>query len=162
MTIDTRKAERRRLQFNSIDDLLKEIDCIVEADKAGRLRCTGNWTAGQNFCHLATWIEYCYGGFPRGAHPPLFVRWILRLKKKRYMREGVRPGVKIPGIPNGTYGQEMLSTEEGATRLRAALNRLKHREPVKFQSPAFGPMSDEERILFQLRHAELHLSFLHH
>lgn len=34
---------------------------------------------------------------------------------------------------------------------------MKNREPIKFHSPAFGEMQLDERIAFQLRHAECHL-----
>jgi hypothetical protein len=159
-TINTKTAPRREVQYPTIDDLLRDIDRVIASDRAGALTRTGNWTAGQVFNHLATWIDYGYDGFPPQAHPPFFIRWILRMKKKKFLRDGAPRGVKIPGIEAGTLGTEEMSTEEGAARLRAALMRLKNREPVKFHSPAFGPMSDDERIQFQLRHAECHMGFL--
>lgn len=159
--INTRKAGRRALRFETIDDVLAEIDRIEAADRAGTLRTTGNWTVGQTFGHLAAWINYGYEGFPAGAHPPWFVRVILRrFVMPRALRRGVSPGMRIPRVDGGTFGIEPLSTEEGARRLREALARLKNREPVRYHSPAFGPMDDEQRIAFQLRHAELHLGFL--
>jgi hypothetical protein len=161
-TIDTATtAEHRTLRFLSIDDLLAEIDRIVESERADTLRRTGNWTAGQIFGHLAAWINFGYEGFPKGAHPPFFIRWILKRKKQQYLRESMRRGVRIPRAIEGTFGTEVHSTEEGAKRLRGALARLKNREPVKFHSPAFGEMPHDERVAFQLRHAELHLGYLH-
>lgn len=159
--INTAKAERRALRFNSIDDLLKEMDRIVAAERSGKLRCTGNWSAGTTFNHLATWIDYGYDGFPAIVNPPFFIRWILTLRKGKYIRKGANPGVHIPGIPGGTLGTEPCDTDQGAAALRAALLKLKNRQPVKHHSPAFGPMTDDEREQFQLRHAELHLGFLH-
>jgi hypothetical protein len=70
-------------------------------------------------------------------------------------------GVRIPRAENGTYGTDVLSTEEGAARLRAALQCLTGCQPCKFDSPAFGPMSHNDRIALNLRHAELHLGYLH-
>ena len=61
---------------------------------------------------------------------------------------------------DGTVGIEPLSTAEGADRLRRALTRLKRGEPAKFDSPAFGLMSHDDRVQLNLRHAELHFSFL--
>ena len=40
-------TDRRKLCFQSLADLSAEIERIVAADSAGRLRTTGNWTAGQ-------------------------------------------------------------------------------------------------------------------
>lgn len=152
-------ADRRKLRFGSIDELLADIDRIVNADKAGKLRRSGNWTAGQAMGHLASWMNYAYEGFP--AKPPWFIKIILKLKRAKYLREGMPAGVRIPGKAEGTFATEALSTEEGAERLRKALRRMAGNEPVKFHSPAFGEMSHEDRIAFNLRHAELHLSFLH-
>jgi hypothetical protein len=158
--IDTaRVADRRRLHFNSIDDVLADIDRIVAADKAGTLRCTGNWTAGQTLGHLAAWIDYGWDGYPMRV--PWFIRLILKRKARNLIAGEMPSGVRIPGTEAGTYGVEVLTTDDGAARLRKALSRLKDREPTRFDSPAFGPMSYDDRIALNLRHAELHLSFLH-
>lgn len=158
--INTGKVtDRRKLRFQSISQLLSDVDRIVAADKAGTLRCSGNWTAGQILGHLASWINYGYEGYPFTT--PWFIRLILRFKVKKYLREGMTAGVRIPGVEAGTYGVEKLSTQEGAERLRQAIARLQKGEPVGFDSPGFGKMSAEERLTLNLRHAELHLSFLH-
>lgn len=161
MDVDTAKVtDRRKLRFNTIDEALADVDRIVAADKAGTLRCTGNWTAGQAMGHVAAWANYAYDGFPMGR-PPWFIRVILGFLKKKYLRDGMPAGVKIPKVENGTFATEVLSTDEGAARLRKALARLKSSEPATFDSPAWGKMPPEERIALNLRHAELHLSFLH-
>jgi hypothetical protein len=159
--VNTKTANRREVRYLTIDDLLRDMDKVIASEKAGTLTRTGNWTPGQVFNHLATWIDYGYQGFPPKAHPPFFIRWLLMMKKKKMIRNGMPLGVKIPGIKDGTLGCENCSTEIGAAKLLASLARLKNREPVKFESPAFGPMSDDERIAFQLRHAETHMGFLH-
>jgi hypothetical protein len=158
--IDTKTADRRKLTYTSIDDVLADVEKIVAADKAGKLRCTGNWTAGQAMGHVAAWANYAYDGFPMGK-PPFFIRWILKFLKGKYLREGMPSGVRIPKVDNGTFATDKLSTDEGAARLRKSLARLKSNEVAKFDSPAWGKMPNEERLALNLRHAELHLSFLH-
>jgi len=159
--VDTGKVQdRRKLRYLSIDELLADIDRIENSDAAGTLRRTGNWTAGQAFGHLASWMNFAYEGFP--TRPPWPIRMILRFFfRKKYLRDGMPAGVRIPGAADGTYAVQVMSTQEGALMLRKALLRLKSGEPPKFHSPAFGPMTLEERIALNLRHAELHLSFLH-
>lgn len=158
--VETGKVhDRRSLRFDSIPELLADVDRIVAADKAGKLRCTGNWTAGQALGHVATWINYGWEGYPMKV--PWFVKVFIRMKKGKYLRDGMDAGIRIPGTEGGTFGTEKLSTDEGAARLRKALDRLARGEPVKYESPAWGPMSNKERITLNLRHAELHLSFLH-
>ena len=129
----------------------------LAAEWAGTLRRSGNWTAGQVFGHLATWINYGYEGYPMRL--PWFIRMLIRRKLPGYLRDGMPAGVRIPNVAGGTYGTDLLSTEEGATRLRAALARML-REPARYDSPAFGKMPEPQRIELNLRHAELHLGFL--
>lgn len=149
----------RKLRFNSIADVNKELDHIAELYKTGRLQTSGNWTAGQIMAHLAAWIEYGYNGYPLKA-PPWFVRWLLRLRLQKMLETGMPHGVKIPGIPGGTIGADDMTTEEGISRLTKALQRLGSGEQAVHDSPAFGKMSHEDRIRLNLRHAELHLGYL--
>lgn len=153
------KVRHRHIKFSTIDDVLAEIERIRLADEEGRLRVTGNWTAGQILAHVAAWIDYGYIGYPVKA-PPFPLNYVLRWMGKRILKNGMRPGVRIPGVKEGTYGQESISTAEGMERLKNAFMRLKTGEPCKFDSPAFGPMSHEDRIRLNLRHSELHLGFI--
>lgn len=157
--INTRRVERRSLHLSSIAELLAELDRIEHAEKAGTLRAVGNWTPGQILGHLAAWIEYGRTGYPLKS-PPWPISWLLRRTLKRTLRDGMKSGVKIPGLAGGTTGTEVLKTDVALQRLRAALQRLQAAEPVQYESPAFGPMSQEDRVALQLRHAELHLSYL--
>lgn len=157
--VDTKHAERRQLRFESIDDVRREIDRIVAAEQAGTLRITGNWSPGQAFGHLASWINYGWDGYPPELQPNWIVRLLLRRLVKRIAHDGYPAGSRIPRIAEGTFATQVFTTEDGARRLRDALDRLERREPVQFHSPAFGQVSDDVRIAMQLRHAELHLSF---
>ena len=152
-------GKRVGLRFDSIEDLLEDIEAIVTAHRAGRLRTHGNWSAGQNLAHLAAWIEYGYVGYPVAA-PPWPVRVFLKWKLQAYLTKGMPSGVRIPRVPGGTVGQDDMPVEAAAERLRAALARLKKNEPCRFDSPAFGPMSPSDRVQLNLRHAELHLANL--
>lgn len=49
---------------------------------------------------------------------------------------------------------------DAAERLLVALRRLEQRQQADYDSPAFGPMSHEDRVRLNLRHAELHLGYL--
>lgn len=157
--VDTKTvAGRRTLRFNTLDDALADLERIAAADRAGTLRHIGNWTPGQILGHVSAWIEYGYDGYPMKP-PPWFVRFILRMMVKKYLKRGMPSGVRIPNAAAGTYGTAALSTSDGMRRLKAAFERLRT-EPARFDSPAFGRMSHADRIALNLRHAELHLSFL--
>lgn len=156
-TVNTAKvADRRLLKFESLDQALAEVDRLAQAERAGRLKRLGNWTLGQTFGHLAAWAEFAYT--PAPLKPPFFIRWILRLRKHSFLYKPMRPGVKIPGVPGGTLATDPMSLEAGFQRLRAALERLKT-DPPTAPSQALGPLTHQEAIALNLRHAELHLGF---
>lgn len=152
--------DRRRLRFNTIDECIAEIDRIVAADSRGTLRRLGNWSPGQVFGHVAAWIEYGWDGYPPIKKPPFLVRWLVPIMARRFARRGLPAGFRIPGVRGGTHGIEELETSVGAERLKKALVRLKSREEAIHHSVAMGPLTMDERIQLNLRHAELHLSFL--
>jgi hypothetical protein len=156
--IDTRKVSgRRMLRFESIDQMMAEVDRLVEAERAGRLKRLGNWTLGQILGHTAVWAEYGYTGDP--LKPPFFIKWMLRLRKRKFLYGPMRPGLKIPGIAGGTFGTDPLSLDEGLDRFRKVMQRLKTETPTA-PSAVFGTLSHDESIALTLRHAELHLGFM--
>ncbi len=160
MSIDTKTAQRRPLTLNSITDLRRDLDALEAAHRAGTLRTTGNWTPGQAFSHIATFIEFGYTGYPPNLNPPFFIKWIIRLQKKKFLSQGMPAGVKIPGIPGGTLGADDVPFEQGIARLRRAWYQLE-KAPPTHPSPAFGEMPHEDVIRLNLKHSALHLSFLH-
>jgi hypothetical protein len=159
MTTEASATTRRALRFDSIEAMRAELDRIERASAEGCLATTGRWTAGQILSHLAAWIEYGWDGYP--VRPPsIFIRWVMKLMLTRILSKGMPTGVKIPGVEGGTLGQDDAPIDDALPRLRRALQRLDAGEPAKFDSPAFGGMSHEKRVALNLRHAELHLSFL--
>ncbi|MBS0262337.1 MAG: DUF1569 domain-containing protein [Planctomycetes bacterium] len=152
-------TEWRKLRFESVDACIQEVQRILDADQQGQLHATGSWTPGQVLAHVAAWIDYAYDGFPIKP-PPRVIRWILRLRLKKMLDQGMPRGVRIPGVKDGTTGAEALPTAEAGRRLLAALARLSSAEPAPHESPAFGALSHADRIRLNLRHAELHLGYL--
>ena len=146
----------RTLRFASLDELWADVERLGAAERGGTLRRRGNWTLGQALGHLATWAQFAFDGTP--LNPPWFIKLILRMRKKRYLNEGMPRGVKIPKVEGGTLGTEPMSLDEGLSRYRAVIDRLRRETPSK-PNVIFGPLTHEEWVKLQLRHAELHLSF---
>lgn len=160
MPVDTNKVkDRRTLRFNSPGDVLRDVEQLAAAERAGTLRRSGNWTLGQNLNHLTAWINYAFDGFPLKA-PPFFIRWLLKLRKSKFLNESMPQGIKIPGVPGGTLSFEPIPSDEGARQYAAAWQRLEKNAPT-LPNLIFGPMTHEEWIKLNLRHAELHLGYLH-
>jgi hypothetical protein len=150
-------ADRRALRFESIDQLMAEVDRLAEAERGGRLRRLGNWTLGQTLGHLAAWGEYSYTGAPLKV--PFFIKWVLRLRKRKFLYGPMRAGVRIPGVEGGTLATEPMPLEEALGRMRRVMERLKSEAPTA-PNVIFGPLTHEEWIAVHLRHAESHLGFL--
>lgn len=157
---DTSKiADRRPLRFETLADLRADLATLERA--GGTLRTSGNWTAGQNFSHLAAFIEFAYDGYPPElSNPPWFIKAFLRLRKRSMLTSGLPAGVNIPGIKGGTVGADDAPAPAALARFRAALDRLERSAPTA-PNPVFGPLTHEEWIALHLRHAELHLGFVH-
>jgi Protein of unknown function (DUF1569) len=155
--VDTAKVTGRRpLHFERIDDAMAEAERLVDAERAGRLKRLGNWTLGQALGHLAAWTDYGYTGVP--LTPPFFIRWILRLRKQKFLYAPMRAGVRIPRVEGGTLATEPLSLDEGLERWRRSMQRLKREAPTA-PNVVLGKLTYDESIALTLRHAELHLSF---
>jgi hypothetical protein len=160
--MDSRAAAsttRRTLRFNKVDDALVEALRLAGAERDGRLVQIGNWTLGQTLGHLAAWANFALEGYPESVRPPAIVRWIARLLRNRIINKGMTPGMKLRGVPGGTLGLEPLPTDEGLTRFQTAFERLRATAPT-IVNPVFGPLTHEQWIQLNLRHAELHLGFL--
>ncbi|MEQ8770135.1 MAG: DUF1569 domain-containing protein [Phycisphaerales bacterium] len=157
MSVNTKQADRRPLRFESLDDVRAELDRLETAHNGPGLRVTGNYSPGQNFNHLAKWVEV-YETREFGPRPPWFVRLYGRLVKKKFIREGFPPG--LPGPGNKPQPEPEASFEQGVARYRAKLDALESLD-LAHHNPMFGPCTHEESMQVQLRHAEHHLGFIH-
>jgi hypothetical protein len=161
MAIDTRKAQRRAVRYNTVDELLADAERIARAERAGTLKRTGNWKPGQIFGHLAAWTDLAYDGYPADMpRPPWLIKILLKMMKGRFLRKGMPTGIRMRGVEAGTKFIDDLPLDEGLARLRKTATRVRTQNPLH-DNPVFGPMPREECELMFLRHAELHMSFLH-
>lgn len=162
MPINTKGVrDRRNLSFNSLDDIRADLSVLEASAARGTIRHSGNWSPGQILAHLAAFITYGYDGYPpEMANPPWLLRVLGKMLKDRALNKKGTPGVRIPGVKGGTLGADDVTIAEGLSRLRAALNRLEAGPPSK-PNPLFGALSFDEWQRLHIRHAELHLSFVH-
>jgi len=159
--IDTRKVtDRRPLRFESLDEAIRESEALAEAERRGTLRASGNWTLGQAIGHVAFWARAPFEGYAGMPQPPWGVRLVARMFKSPLINKKLPAGGRIPSAPEGTYGVERFDTDEALTQLRAAFDRVAHEVPT-VPNMVLGKLTHEEWIKLNLRHAELHLSFLH-
>ncbi len=151
-------SNRRKLRFDSVEQALGEARRLVESEAQGSLTALGNWSLGQALAHLAYWAERPFDGYPELRPLPWAIRQIVKLMKGRLLRQGMPPGSQIPGVPGGTLGVDLMPAGEAIERLDRAFTRLKQNCP-QCPNPLLGELTHDEWIAFNLRHAELHLSF---
>jgi hypothetical protein len=100
---------------------------------------------------IATWVDYSYDGVP--LRLPLSFRLFMRLIKKRVLYTPMRPGSRLPRLPNGTLAIDVVSSAAGLEHIRRAFGRLRE-EPATQPHPGFGTMTYSEWTALHLRHAE--------
>jgi hypothetical protein len=149
---------RRTLRFDTVDDAIAEAERLAACERDGKLERAGNWTLGQALGHLATWATFPFEGYPDSVRPPLPVRLVLRMMRRKILTGAMPTGMKIGRMPEGTLGLDVVPTDEGMRRFVDALRRLRASCPT-CASPVFGPLTHEQWVQLNLRHAELHLGF---
>src|SRR5262245_44266812 len=83
---------RRELHFNSLDDILADLDQLA---KAKEVRSLGNWSPGQNLKHMTLVMNCAIDGAPPTL--PWILRVIMRVFfKGRVLNKPMPPGFKLP------------------------------------------------------------------
>jgi hypothetical protein len=154
--INTAKVTGRRpLHFDSLDDILSEVERLARAKD---LRTLGNCSAGQIFQHLATAMNHSIDGFPRRM--PAVLRFFIRLFfKGRFLTKPMSAGFKLPAEAQTDLWATAVDLDTGLKSIREAIARLRA-TPPRQPHPALGPLTPEEWLQLHGRHSELHLSFL--
>ena len=151
MKINTKKVRgRRKVRYESLDELLADAKQLSESD----IRTLGNWSQGQIYEHLAWSLGASIDGAGFSFPPP--VRWLMTLlMKRKFLKQTLPAGFKA----TGQFIPEETAVEEGLVSLEKAISRQKQ-ESKRAPHPAFGDIGREGWNDFNLRHSEMHMSFL--
>lgn len=151
MTVKTSKVQgRRQVQYASYADLLADAEHLAGC----KVKTLGNWSLGQILKHVAQATDSSIDG--SGFVLPAPVRWVFTLlMKRKFLTQPLPAGFKAPK----QYQPQDTSVEEGLALLRNAIAR-QEAEQQRVMHPAFGMISKDEWTLFNLRHAEMHMSFV--
>lgn len=144
---------RRSVHYQSYDELLADAEQL----SIQPTRAIGNWSVGQILRHLALSMDVMIDGAPFSLPGP--VQFLIRiLLKGRLLKNGLRPGFRIPAKASSLVPPE-TTPGEGLALLRTAIERLRSTSR-RAPHPAFGVCSSRDWDEFQLRHCELHMSFI--
>lgn len=154
--IDTTKVEgRRTVRYETYDDLLADAERLAGVE----VRTLGNWSYGQILDHLARSIHAMIDG--PGFRMPMPMRFVMRLlMMKKMVHQELPPGFKFPvkvadrfcPPEDAQVGPSLAALREAVTRVQSTDQRGLH--------PAFGTVKTSDWDSFQLRHCELHMSFV--
>ena len=131
----------------------------VEAMSHQEVNTLGNWSFLQIVDHLTKSIQTMIDGTDFSYPAPM--QWLMRLlMKKRMLTKTISPGFQLPEKLKGVLPSEgEWNMQETLDKFREAIQRAKeesHRSP----HGGFGKLTREEWDQFQLRHCEMHLSFV--
>ncbi len=155
MTVQTKSVKgRRTVSYQSYDDLLADAEEMAH----GVVQTLGNWSLGQIFKHLASSFEGSIDGLPFRA--PLHFRLLAPLLKRRLLSQPLPSGFQIAKTARSTLEPDATaSTAEALDALRYAVSRCES-ESNRAPHPVLGKLSKSEWDQFNLRHAEMHMSFV--
>ncbi|MBX3323549.1 MAG: DUF1569 domain-containing protein [Phycisphaeraceae bacterium] len=158
--VNTRKAPRRELRFETLSDLQVELNQLQSALDRGTLTHTGNWTPGQNFEHVGKFFKCSMDGFEASA--PWIMRFAATLlfKKRALGGEPMPAGLPLPKQASSLLPSPSVSDHDGLAFLQQQIDRLRAGERMTHPSPIFGPLTHDEWMTIQLKHAAMHLGFL--
>lgn len=154
--INTKTAQRRKLRFNSLDDVRNEINSLCANTD---IRTTGNWTLAMAIDHLAGIMEGSLDGI--SAKAPLWLRLMSPLFRKKALHTGMDPGIPLTGKMRAILPPDDVTLDAARQRMNRVFARFDAGEKMTHRSPVFGKMTNEDWTNLHCRHAELHLSFMH-
>ncbi|MEM8875240.1 MAG: DUF1569 domain-containing protein [Planctomycetota bacterium] len=150
MTADT--AERRKLEFTSIEQIEADIDHLREAGYDQR----GQWPLGKICAHLAMVPEKVMDGF--GFFPTWPIRPILRRTwLPKWLSEGMPSGINGP---KSFMPPDTCDDDEQVARLKQTHARWTTHTDKLHPSPLFGKLDKSTWNALHFVHCNHHLSFL--
>ncbi len=152
---------RREVHYANYDELLSDIRTLSEQG----VDHLGNWTLGQIVGHLAKTFSVQVEG--TDFKPPWYFGLPLRLSsrvrlilKNRMLTKPLDSGFQIPKrFRKNLVAEADIDEQEAIAQLHAVVQRCNEENKVHLHA-WLGKLTREEWTQFNLRHAELHMSFV--
>jgi len=156
MAAKTLLVERRSLKFDSLDEVLKDAELLVNAEQ---VVSAGTWNLAQTLMHLAIGMRM---SMESGINTKrsLMLQIMGPIIKRRILKHGMKPGYKLPEkVARLLVPKENTKLTTAWDALQSQVERMKECQKF-YPHPVFGDLTRDEWLKLTLRHAELHLSFL--
>jgi len=155
MGIETAKVKgRRNVSYATYEEFLAE----AEKFSRGEAKTLGNWTPGQIYRHLAMTMNASIDGF--AFQFPVYFRLMGWLLRNKIMTGKMPPGFQVPPTGEASLIPGPTSAEDGLADLHRAVARLR-KDPKRVPHPVVGTINLEQWDRMHLKHAEMHMSFIH-
>ncbi len=154
MNAKSKLSERRLLRFHSLEEAYSDAEQIVGKPH----RTLGKWTAAQILQHLSCGINLGFDGTTFKA-PWLARAVIAPFMKNSFLTKPMSAGFQLPKSAGVLIPSPDIDLAGALAEFRRAVDRLKTETPDK-PHPFLGKLTPEDFAQLQVRHAELHLSFI--
>ena len=153
----TDQPQRRELKFDNLDQVVAEVEQLAQ----GEVTTTGNHTFTEIVEHLAITHDMTTGKVV-GPKPPFFIRLMMPFMKGMLLKDQpLKPGFKLPSKAEEFFWPKQQQTlQQAIDHLRESVENYKTQGPLP-KHPMFGKISKEQDLQMNLRHAALHLGFVH-
>ena len=151
------EPERRELSFANIDEVTADIEQLA----GGEVRTVGKQSFSAIIRHLSIANEMLNGEITP-PKLPWFMRLVMPFMRKTILNGPVKPGFKLPSdeMQSFFWPEEPIDVSAAVERFKASAERYKSQGPPS-EHPVFGPSEPEVINKMLLRHAAMHLSFVH-
>ncbi|MEO0514718.1 MAG: DUF1569 domain-containing protein [Planctomycetota bacterium] len=154
MPVNVKKAERRELHFETLDEVLVDAEAVTDQATA-----TGNWTPPQIIDHVAFGVHMLNHG--ADFKVPLPMKMFGRVLKvfgahTKPMKPGINPPAKVAAV---FAPSPDITLEAAKQKLRDEVTYA-NQHGMHHPSPLFGKLTPEECIQMNCRHAEMHFGFI--
>lgn len=147
--------KRRTVSYRGYEMILADAERLA----VGSYETVGNWSFGQILEHLAKSFESSIDGSGQKLSFPVRMFGGLFLKG-RFLNHTLPSGFTFPGGSQSPFAPAAdTTTQAGLDALRRACQRCRTEKQRSFH-PLFGRLDTPEWDRFNLRHAELHMSFV--
>ena len=151
------KPERRELKFGSMDEVVAEIDRLAESE----IRTTGNHSFPEIVRHLALTHDMVTGKV-KGPSPPWYLKLVIVFMKSSMLKDKPLPsGFKLPAAAEAFFWPSSeVSQEDAVVHFKESVANYVANGPLP-KHPVWGTITAEQSMSMNLRHAAMHLSFVH-
>lgn len=150
-------ADRRELSYSSWDEVVSDVERLA----SGSYRTTGNHSFAKIVNHLAITNEMLVGNVVPPKLPWYF-RMLMPLMRSRILEGPVKPGFKLPNerMQQFFWSENELDLGEAIRQFKRSVDEYQSKGPLSVH-PIFGKATADQILAVSLKHAAMHLSFVH-